>query len=84
MLTYSDNVSVAGVAQDYLHPIRNGLLLLAAAVVFLACGIFGRRFREFGFRLPDNWWATRPSRIVFLIFALSFLLGAIDQLWHVH
>jgi hypothetical protein len=37
LLAYPENVSVCIAAKDYLHSIRNGFLLLAAAAVFLAC-----------------------------------------------
>jgi drug/metabolite transporter (DMT)-like permease len=71
-------------SQDYLHPVRNALLLLLASIAFVLYGAFGRRFREFGFRLPDKLWATLPSRIVYFVLGLCFLLGAFDQLRHVH
>jgi len=69
-------------SQAYLHPVRNGLLLLLASIAFVLYGAFGRRFREFGFPLPDKLWATLPSRIVCFVLGLCFLLGAFDQLRH--
>ena len=69
-------------SQAYLHPVRNGLLLLLASIAFVLYSAFGRRFHEFGFLLPDKLWATLPSRIACFVLGLCFLLAAFDQLRH--
>ena len=68
--------------QDYLHPVRNGVLLLLASIVFVLYGVFGRRFDAFGFRLPDKLWANLPFRNSYFIVGLCLLLSAFDQLRH--
>lgn len=68
--------------QDYLHPVRNALLMLLASIAFVLYALFGRRFHEFGFRLPDKLGATLLSRIVYFVLGLCLLLGALDQLRH--
>jgi hypothetical protein len=69
--------------ENYLHPVRNGFLLLVTSSVFLVCSVLGRRFYFFGLRLPDRLWATVPWRIFYFVLGGCFLLGAIDQLLHI-
>ena len=45
--------------QDYMHPLRNGVLMLLFGVGTLQC--LRNKVPEFGFRLPDKLWATLPS-----------------------
>jgi hypothetical protein len=70
--------------QDYMHPLRNGLLMLLFGSAFILYSAFGRTFREFGFKLPYKLWATLPSRIITFLLGITFLFGAVDQLVHVH
>jgi hypothetical protein len=70
-------------SQAYPHPARDGVLLLLAGIAFVFYGIFGKRFRVFGFRLPEELWATLASRILYCFLGLCLLLSALHQLWHV-